>query len=403
MRRRILLVDDEPKVLQGLKRMLYPKRDQWEVAMAGNGKEALEKMAQSRFDVLVTDMKMPVMNGMELVENVVKLYPQTMRVVLTGEANKDALFKSIGPSHQFLSKPCETQKLISTISTACTLSDLLADHSLAEIVARLSTLPSLPDIYIELMKEIESEEPSMKAVGEIIERDPAMTAKILQLANSVFFGFRSEVTKSSHAATLLGMETIRSLVLMIHVFSQMNTEALPQGFSLDGMRRHCMSVADLAKSIAKFEKVDRATRESVEMAGLLHDVGKLILVANLPERYGEALSAMHSGEATELEAEIAAFGASHAEIGAYLLGLWGLPDSIIQTAAYHHKPTRSDLRGFSPLAAVHVANVIDANPDPETPFSNLPLDHTFLESAGVGQIEDWIDAARKRLMEHLNG
>ena len=103
---RILFVDDEPLVLQGLQRMLRPMRNEWEMAFVESGRRALEEMATLPFQVVVSDMRMPGMNGAQFLSHVQELYPRTVRLILSGHADKDLIMKCVGTAHQFLAKPC---------------------------------------------------------------------------------------------------------------------------------------------------------------------------------------------------------------------------------------------------------------------------------------------------------
>jgi HD-like signal output (HDOD) protein len=266
--------------------------------------------------------------------------------------------KSVGSAHQYLSKPCTAESLTETVVRACALRDLLENSSLQKLVSQMDSLPSLPSLYYELVEEINSEKASLKIVGEIISRDLGMTAKILQMVNSAFFGLRRTVSSPVEACLLLGMDTIMSLVLTIHVFSQFKVRSLA-GFSADALWSHCISTGRFAKCIARMEQQDRQTIEDSFTAGLLHDSGRVILASTLPEWYQEALDLAKAEELTVFEAEREVFGATHAEVGAYLLGLWGLPGSIVESVALHHRPSQLPGAAFTPLTAVHVADYIE--------------------------------------------
>ncbi|MFQ5753214.1 MAG: response regulator, partial [bacterium] len=219
MKKRILFVDDEVNVLQGLQRMLRSMRNEWQMEFALCGQKALEIMSQTPFDMIVSDMRMPGMDGAELLNEVMQRYPDIVRIILSGQASKEEIIKSIGPTHQYLPKPCDAEKLKATIARAFAQHDLLKDRKLKELVSRMKSLPSLPSLYLELQKELQSLEVTMAKVGEIISKDVGMTAKILQLINSAYFGLPVHVSSAVHAAKLLGPEIIKSLVLSVQIFS----------------------------------------------------------------------------------------------------------------------------------------------------------------------------------------
>lgn len=208
MKLSVLFVDDEPHVLQGLQRMMRSMRQEWEIITAGGGLEALDLLSRKPVDVVVTDMRMPGMDGTQLLNEIKNSYPQIVRIILSGQSDREMILKSVRPAHQYLAKPCNDEILKSTIERSCWLRDLLADNSLKQLISRIDSLPSLPTLYLEILRELESPYSSMQKIGEIISRDIGMTAKILQMVNSAFFGFRRHIASPAEAAELLGLETI---------------------------------------------------------------------------------------------------------------------------------------------------------------------------------------------------
>lgn len=389
--RRIIFVDDEPNVLKALQRMLRPMRKEWEMAFASSGQEALDQMAESPFDVVVTDMRMPGMDGAALLTEVREQYPDMVRFVLSGQSDQETIFRSVGPTHQFMAKPCEPEVLKNTVDRAFKLRDLLNDDALKSLVSQLTTLPAMPHIYERLVKELQSPDASIATIGRIIEADVGMTAKILQWVNSAFFGIRRHVSNPTQAASLLGLDTVRSLVLMVGVFSQTPGASLPPRFSLDALWHHSMVCGAYAQAIGKCEGMkDKETSEAFT-AGLLHDAGKLALVWNGPDEYKAVLARVDEGRQTVVQAEQEVFGATHAQVGAYMLGLWGLPDPIVEAVAFHHNPDECPGVTFAPLTAVHAANcLVHEDHGQEEGIAVEQLSETYLDRLGLGdRLEAW--------------
>jgi putative nucleotidyltransferase with HDIG domain len=337
--------------------MLRPLRHEWEMSFAGSGDEALRILDSSPFDVVVTDMQMPGMNGAALLAEVRQRHPQVVRIILSGYSNLELICQSVGPAHQYLSKPSDAETIKMTVSRACALRDLLADDALQLLVSKLQSLPSLPTLYTELIAELQAPDPSIKKVGDIISRDLGMTPKILQMVNSAFFGIRRHISSPTEAVSLLGLDTIVTLAITVQIFSQLDQARVP-GFSPDALYTHSQRVALFAKRIARAEGADSKIFNDAFTAGLLHDVGQLVLVANQPEQYTEVLRLAQIEQLPIDRAERQVFGATHAEVGAYLLGLWGLPTAIVEAVAFHHLPGLSMIQGFGALTAVHAGNVI---------------------------------------------
>lgn len=377
--KRILFVDDQTNVLQGLKRMLRPMRDDWEMAFVESGEAALESLAKDSFDVVITDMRMPGMDGAQLLAEIAEHYPEIVRIVLSGQADKESVMRSTQNVHQYLSKPCDPDVLITTVSRACAMREVLDEPSLREIVGKLATIPSLPSLYVKLVEELQQPEVSLQKVGAIVSLDLGMSTKILQLVNSVFFGFSRHVSNPVEAVMLLGVDTVKALVLSVKVFSQFDQKTL-KCFSIETLLNHSLAVAGLAKDIAQLEEADSVFVDHSFMAGMLHDVGKLVLAANDPERFEESLTLAKEQQIPSWQAENEIFGATHAQVGAYLVGLWGLPDPIVEAILYHASPGNCAAEEFAPLSAVHAADSLLSELERD---ESKPIDVDYIEGIGL--------------------
>ncbi|HET6976505.1 MAG TPA: response regulator [Pyrinomonadaceae bacterium] len=390
--KRVLFVDDEQNVLDGLQRMLRPLRRQWDMSFALDGPTALQLLSERPFDVIVTDMRMPGMDGAQLLSEIKRLYPRTARIILSGHSDHEMIMKSVSAAHQFLSKPCEPDVIKEIVGRACALRELLTNPKLELLISEMRSLPSLPSLYVELMEELDTVDPSIKQVANIVSRDPGMTAKILQLVNSAFFGLRRRITSASDAVSLLGLDMTRTLVLSIQIFSEFDS-ARSHGFPIEEVWSHSMGVASLAQAIAKKQTQNAELAQEAFTAGLLHEIGRLILAAKLGEQYKDVLAAAEREQISITDAERKFLGAAHPEVGAYLLGLWGLPDSIVQAVAFHHHPGVNASEKFDVVTAVHIADCLKSvgvQPD------GTALDLSYLEKLGVtAQIPVWEQMAEE--------
>lgn len=356
--KRILFVDDEPKLLEGMKRMLYPFRKDWEMVFLTNPLEALELLASREFDVLISDLRMPQLNGIELLSQVRDLRPEIVRIILSGQAEKSMTLSSLSVTHQYLAKPCDAATLRSTVERALRLRVTLKSPALKRIIGGIQSLPSIPSVYTRLVQAIESPDVSPSDIAAIITQDLAMTAKVLQLVNSALFGLNRRITSVSDAVLYVGTETIRALVLSLSVFSQFDTQRCPS-FSPERIRDHGLATASLARQIGKSLGLAKQELEDVYLAALLHELGKLVLAANCPDEYEAVLRRASTENAALTDAEQEVFGAGHAQVGAYLLWLWGLPDVITEAVAYYVEPgSETTLLGI----AIHVASALSGGP-----------------------------------------
>lgn len=399
--KRILFVDDEPRVLDGIRRLLYHLRAQWRMTFASSGAQALEVMSREGFDVIVTDIRMPGMDGIELLARTRELYPGVVRIVLSGQSDRDLTLKSALNAHQYLSKPCDAESLTTTIARAVALKGTFTDSSLQALVAGAGTLPSIPSVYVELMRQLANPDCCAQDIADIIARDPAMTAKILQLANSAFFGTRRRIASSRDAVLYLGLDTLKALALSVKVFSQFTARPSSR-FSIDDLAGHTMFAGTLARKIANAEGASKQDVEDSFTAGLLHDIGKLVLVASAPEKYDDAIADSASEGEPHRNAERKIFGTTHTEVGTYLVWLWGLPDAVVEAVAYHHEPALCPAPRFSPLTAVHVANALAHESQTGTDGHPVAgLDMNYLGALGLaGRVPVWrslMDQARQEL------
>jgi HD-like signal output (HDOD) protein/CheY-like chemotaxis protein len=352
--RRVLFVDDDPKVLEELQTMLRPQQDWWEMAFAGNGEAALEMLDVSPFDAIVSDMRMPGMDGATLLARARDQHPQVVRIVLSEPRELATALQVIPVAHQFLAKPSDADTLRVAVERACHLKALLSDESICQTVAALGDLPSLPRTYEALSKALADPDASLAKVAKIIEQDVGISAKVLQLVNSAFFGVTQSITNVQSAVTYLGITTLKNLVLSVEVFQAFRPSKGLKGFSLEKLQNHAQLTAQIAARLP----VPKHLAEIAMVAGLLHDVGKLILAWKRPDDFGKMLGEALATPCPVNKVEEAANEFSHAEIGAYLLGLWGLPYTVVEAVALHHRPTRVPHRGFDAISAVYVANLL---------------------------------------------
>jgi HD-like signal output (HDOD) protein/ActR/RegA family two-component response regulator len=383
MRKSILIVDDEPKVLEAFHRLLNELGEVWYAEFAPSGGKALQILSMRPFDVVLADLNMPDMDGIQLLTEVNHRWPQTTRIILCWETERQSLARVFGTAHQYLFKPCNPKALRDALAGVFSRSGMIVDPKLQRLVSQLKTVPSLPALYVELMKEMRAESASLQKAGEIIARDPGMTAKILQLANSAYLGYTRQVSCPEEAILYLGVETIKALVLSLQIFTYFDRARI-KAFNLVQLWKHSCGTGGLAKRICLAENQDSRIVEQAFTGGVLHDIGKLVLAANLPDQYQEACSLALIRNLTITEAEQEVFGASHADVGGFLLNLWGLPDAVVESVALHHRPDRSHHLHFTPTTAVHAADALES--EKQTSCQNLPespINLDYIASLGL--------------------
>jgi HD-like signal output (HDOD) protein len=365
---RILFVDDEVNMLSAMRRTLHGMRAEWAVEFASSGAEALDLLERIPADVIVSDMHMPGMDGWQLLAAVKSRHPQTARLLLSGHADPASIMRSVGTAHQYLSKPCESAALKAAIVQTQSVRRLLSSERLAAIVGRIGMLPGAPLTFQELLACLRESRSSIADIARIIGRDVAMTANIMKLVNSAFFGSRNPIYTAERAVAYLGLDTVGALVLGHDVF-QGGAAANAGTFDHAALWFHSIQTAAAARAIARHERLPVVKADEAFLAGLLHDVGKVVVAAA-------------SGAPAESGIDM---HAHHAEVGGYLLGLWGFPIPIVEGVAFHHTPSQAADEGFGLAGIVHVADRLTRGLGPAGYTAATPLEEGYLERLGLLQ------------------
>ncbi len=346
--KRILFVDDKPDTFGALQQALGSQAGSWQVDYAPGGEAALAALAQSPVDVLVAEEQMKPMDGVTLLTRVRDEHPTAIRMIMSA-TTRPGLATIV--SHRLLSKPCNVEDLSVLIKRSCALHERTGEVEAFRRTMATTALPSRPGVYMELNRVLSDSDWQPHQVSSVLEHDVAMSAKVLQLANSALFGLTSTVTSVRDAVMYLGVDTIRSLALTAEAFGKVAPRGSAE-FSLDEFQAHAMLVARITASILP---AGRAQQEAVT-AALLHDIGKLVLISDGDRRWSELNDEARERNVPVHVVETERDGVTHAHIGAHLLSLWGLPDGIVEAVAHHHDPAAVDGLAFDGVAAVHIAN-----------------------------------------------
>ncbi|MFH1374599.1 MAG: response regulator [bacterium] len=398
-KKRILFVDDQPNVLAGMRRMLHKMKDEWEMTFCESGKEALAIMEKQSFDLIVSDMMMPLMNGAQLLTEVAKRYPGIVRFILSGHSDRELILQSVGYAHQYIAKPCDSDKLKQYISSSFGLHQILSNPKLHARIAEVKTLPTPPKIYNEVIHELQSETASIGSIAKLISRDISLSAKLLQMVNSAFFGLPQHIESVAQAVNYLGLSTVQSLVLTAGVHDQLKHAGIPEA-SLESVFNHSMAVGGHAKKIALEIGLQQRDSEDALLAGILHDVGKLVMLASFKDEMSTAIRMAQEKSIEPYLAEKEILGANHGEIGAHLLSLWGLHDPILEAVAFHHNPQHTTQPTKNILTAVHIANAIDNCRPGDGGVSLSALDKEYLEDLElIDQLPHLLECCKLEIVE----
>jgi HD-like signal output (HDOD) protein len=365
----------------------------WDSHFVADAPAALTMLTEHKFDALVANMAMTGKNGAELLHEARELHPHTLGFIVGEVTDQSLIIDCIGGTHQFIRRPYQPVKLMTSLKRGLRLDNWLVTDDLRKLVPKLRRLPSLPSTYFNLLKEVESASATTQGIGSVIARDPVATGRLLQMTNSAAFSLVQKVTDPVHAVTLLGIETVKSLVMSLQIFSQTDM-ARGAGLSLEILWEHSLLVAKFARQITLKQTNDPRLAGDAFTAGLLHDVGRIVLASNLPKEYAEIIAAAREHSRPLHEEETAVLRVNHAEIGAYLLGMWGLPAEIVEATGGHHAPGQTVYATeFSLLAAVHAANVFAHEAGGQT--DGLALPELDLEYFRMIMMEDQLPAWRE--------
>lgn len=384
----VLFVDDDDTVLAGLRRMLRGQRDQWEMTFVSDGRTALNTLEARHFDLVVSDMRMPDLDGATLLSEVERRHPGTVRIILSGYSEDGSILRTVGPAHQHLVKPCDGETIRAIMMRTVHLRRLLEQPDLRRLATGLRHLPSPPDLFQRLTEEIAGEGSSTASVAQLIAEDVAMTAELLKITNSAYFSFCTRICTVAQAVRLLGLEKVRGLVLCAGLFGRYSADA-EIGPLVVRLNDHSLRVASLAQQLARRDRADDFRQDQAFCAGMLSGIGALVLLDAYPQRMRQILA--QAGPSGWEAMERAGFGASHCELGAYLLGLWGFGDGLVEAVLFQRRPADCLHQGPSTLGYLHLAQAL-AGPSPLLGKAEAaPFDEAYLRRVGLKHLTD--DAA----------
>ncbi len=346
---RILLVDDEKMVLHGLRRALFTTG--WRLYIAENGFEALKILGEHEVDLIISDMKMPEMDGAELLEKVSKKYPRVIRIILSGYADTDITIKGAFFAHQSFMKPCDPAEIKREILRISKVFKCFPDTVIQDSISKIISFPVQSSLFFKVKKLLDEPNVSMHEVAVTISQEPAMCAKIVHISNSAIFRGRKEITGINEAIIRLGSQVVINLVAMLEVYSIPSDELRP---NLERLQSYSLKVALLASRISSEDKKDGSF-----LTGILCKIGEYVRMAICSELMKVYV---HESEKNEEIAHIERhlFCTESEQLGGYLLHIWGFPLAIIESVLMCNRPSELIKSPFGYSAAVYVARKLVA-------------------------------------------
>ena len=387
--RRILFVHDQQEVLDSHRESLKKYGGQVEPMFALGVEAALESARSAPIDVVVADLHMRHMDGPGLLRKMKEQHPDIIRLILCGQQEFDSIFVALPTAHQIIAKPLDVEILLNIVERTCRLRELLTD-SLRKKIGGVEQLPSVPTVYLELTRAMSDPNVTNPKIARIIAKDPPMAARTLQLVNSACFGLAKQITSLDTAIAFLGMDLIKNLSLAVHIFAALEGLAVRSYFSFDAEQQHSLITAKVAKRLVS----GRRQSQNAFTAALLHDIGKLVLAVCIPEKFIKIQLASKASRRSLHEIEAEMLAVTHAEVGAYLLSLWGLPYPIVEAVAYHHNPSAALERTFDVPTAVAVANALVDDAEGNPPIA---IAEHLQSLAMIDELPAWTAIAHEEL------
>lgn len=380
----ILFVDSDENVINGFKRLLRKERSRWQTYFVNTAAEAIGLLQSMPVDLLVADIMMPDMKGDQLFQRAAEKFPSTIRIVLSGYTDDAAFKTAINVSHQYLTKPCTPELLKETICQVLSIQECMCNNKLCELIGDINQLPSLPKVYRELQREMSKESSNAHTIASIFSKDPSLSAKLLQVINSPYFGIQRKISNLDEAICIIGTRRLSYIVLNDFVHSTFKVENTQFLGHLDYLAKDSLRTAELARQISLKERQSEDRPDQAYLGGLLHNLGLLIFMSKLPDQFAKLVETVNQSDDAVDEIERRIIGFTHSEAGAYILGLWKIPPRIIESILYQYHPMKTNYDGMNALTAVHVATALH-NPPVAPKFSRLftlQLDLEYLERVG---------------------
>ena len=393
--KRILVVDDEPKAISSFVQVLETLPEGWSVSFARTDAEALEQMKEKACHICMTVRRSGKIDGKALLKQVKEQHPHTLRYLLSDDALPNTESSAGLEVHGAVPRGSSRVVLGRALARECAVLDAIDSPGLERLLENIDALPSLPTLYLEFVAATRNPNTTIEGLGAVISRDMALTAKVLQIANSPIFGVAQKIVNPGQAATILGLDMLRSLVLSVKAFDTFQAAKLAPR-TLETVWDHSLKVAHFTRAILECERFDRAMTDEGFLAGMMHDSGELVLALNRPDRFAAARTLSLRDRCERFRLETRLFGASHERVGAHLLARWGLPTAVVEAVAFHHEPSRLPLHEFSIAIAVHVADQFAQVDLRERAVEDVPgIDHDTLARIGrEARLELWHQACR---------
>ena len=370
---KILLIDNNDNQLLELKQELHKSRAQFAHVTGLNA--AVSALSQHQFNVVICTAMVDNSKGNAIFEMIAKKFPAIVRILIDSNEQQEQ-----SAVHYCFAKPLACQTIIKTITQLSKNNQAITKDIIVKTIANIKVLPSPPKVYMQLNSILKASNTDSQKIAQIIQQDPALTAKVLQFSNNTFATGTKPMMNISDAITKMGIDTLCCIVMTAELFSY---KPDIKNFSILDEQLHSLATAKLAASMVKQE-----LKQDAMIAGLLHDIGKVVLY-EVNEK-STALFFMHRiNDDDNIALENKIFASDHSHVGGYLLHTWGFSYQIIEAVVLHHQPEKLLLKSFGIAQAVYLANILIRKQTP---------DEAFIEHYKLSGVIDALTSRAEKLM-----
>jgi len=385
----ILMLDQQSELKNSLEKRFQKANNHYEILFTSSEDEVPIILENENIDILICEMSMLKNGGVQFFEDINQKHPDIIRFLFIEDDEQDLALKSMLHINHFIKKPVDANIICRFIDRIVNVRTVLGSEKLLLLSTRVNNLPSLPEVFFQLMEELQTECPSVPKISKLIEHDSSIASRIIQIVNSPAVGLSHRINNIEQAISLLGLIMTKTLVMYAGVNSYLHTPVHILA-TAESINNHSFTIGNLAEAISMAETGSYALSQEAKMAGILNNIGYLLLLNN-PETQINIKNILYAEKQTLFEAERMHTSITHGEIGAYFLGIRGFNESLLEAIAYYYRPNVRPASGFNTLTSLHIANALTPSPLKSIiPCKKLQLDYHYIEKLGlIDRIETW--------------
>jgi putative nucleotidyltransferase with HDIG domain len=337
----------------------------------------LDEKEKKKIDYVIVDQDIDGQNFLDILNHLKSHYPSVVRILIVEKWTQELIIMSNQLMHIVLEKKTIENELPSMLIKADKMRSLLTDSELVKMVNSFDSLPVFKTLYLEILHLLKRTDASLKKIGDLVESDIVLSAKILQIVNMSVYATSGRINSVVSAVIYLGVNILRALIVSIQVFN-LNSGNQNLAKHQHTLEKHSMKVAECSRTLAQSLKVDRAIADDSFTSGLLHDIGKIVMLGKI-HNWNDLYETAKEQNQQLYMIEEKVLKTSHSKIGAYLLGIWGFSIEVLDAVAFHHTPSKLPAKKVvSALTFVHVAEAMIENEkyvDEDTFLDRLDIDY----------------------------